>query len=446
MLIPIRHENMSARRWPVITIGLIVINTVVFLATYSSMQEQAPELGQTKAHILLLAAAHPELKTTPVAQKLVDNFSKQYPTDWQTLQSPNHDVIDAWDAKMRLMDDPVGLQSEMDSLTDKYASLSSNSITQKYAFVPGDTKPISYLTANFLHGGWLHLIGNMWFLWLAGFVLEDAWGRPLFITFYLIAGAAAMQFHAWTNVGSMVPSLGASGAVAGLMGAFLVRFPQMKIEMIWLFGFFRSYRFKAAAYWLLPLWLAMEIFYGGLMGSSGGVAHWAHVGGFLFGVLAALAIQHSGFEHKVNQAIEEKVGVATDPALEQASDLMDHGKLDEAIVLLNNHLSANPNSIDGLNLLRTIHWRRNEMPAYQEATLKLCGLHLKAQDHEAAWHDYEDFVKAGGGNLPSAMWLDLARALESHENYEHALGEYEKLISAYSKERQALMAQMAAAR
>ena len=62
MLIPIRHENMSARRWPVITIGLIVINTVVFLATYSSMQEQAPELGQTKAHILLLAAAHPELK------------------------------------------------------------------------------------------------------------------------------------------------------------------------------------------------------------------------------------------------------------------------------------------------------------------------------------------------------------------------------------------------
>src|ERR1051326_986598 len=436
MLIPIRHENMSARRWPVITIGLIVINTVVFLATYSSMQEQAPELGQTKAHILLLAAAHPELKTTPAAQKLVDNFSKQYPTDWQTLQSPNHDVIDAWDAKMRLMDDPVRLQSEMDSLTDKYASLSSNSITQKYAFVPGDTKPISYLTANFLHGGWLHLIGNMWFLWLAGFVLEDVWGRPLFITFYLIAGAAAMQFHAWTNVGSMVPSLGASGAVAGLMGAFLVRFPKMKIEMAWIFGLIslfrrRVYRFKAAAYWLLPLWLVMEVLYGGLQGSSGGVAHWAHVGGFVFGVAAGLVIQHSGFEHKVNQAIEAKVGVTSDPALEQASDLMDHGKLDEALILLNNHLSVNPNSTDALNLIRTIYWRRNELPAYQEATLKVCALHLKAKDDEAAWHDYEDFVKAGGGSLPAAMWLDLAHALESHENYEHALREYEKLIAAY---------------
>jgi membrane associated rhomboid family serine protease len=451
MLIPIGHENMAARRWPVITIGLIVINTIVFLATYNSMHEHAPEMGQARAHIILLAAAHPELKMAPSSQKLVDGFSKQNPTEWHTLQQPNHEVFDAWDAQMRLMDDPERLQSEMDSLTEQYATLASDSITHKYAFVPGDTKPISYLTANFLHGGWLHLIGNMWFLWLAGFVLEDVWGRPLFITFYLVAGAAAMQFHAWTNVGSMVPSLGASGAVAGLMGAFLVRFPKMKIEMAWIFGLIslmrrRVYRFKAAAYWLLPIWLGMEILYGGLMGSSGGVAHWAHVGGFLFGVLAALAIQHSGFEHKVNQAIEEKVGVTTDPTLEQASDLMDHGKLDEAVVLLNNHLSANPNSIDGLNLLRTIHWRRNEMPAYQDVTLKVCALHLKAKDDEGAWHDYEDFVKAGGNNLPSAMWLDLAHALESHENYEHALGEYGKLISAYPTERQALMAQMAAAR
>src|ERR1051325_259739 len=125
---------------------------------------------------------------------------------------------------MRLMDDPVRLQSEMDSLTDKYASLSSNSIVQKYAFVPGDTKPITYLTANFLHGGWLHLIGNMWFLWLAGFVLEDVWGRVAYALVYLASGAVALQFHAWMYPASMAPTLGASGAVAALMGAFLVRF------------------------------------------------------------------------------------------------------------------------------------------------------------------------------------------------------------------------------
>src|SRR5208282_4136874 len=209
--------------------------------------------------------------------------------------------INSFDAKIKMTEDASQLQAQMDSLNEKFVALSSVSITQRYAFVPAQPTAISYLTANFLHGGWLHLIGNMWFLWLAGFVLEDVWGRWLYSVFYLIAGVAALQFYAWTNPGSITPTLGASGAVAALMGAFLVRFPNMKIEMAWLF-FFRLYRFKAAAYWLLPLWLLMEVFYGSLFGSSSGVAHWAHVGGFLFGAAAALAIQHSGLEHKANKA------------------------------------------------------------------------------------------------------------------------------------------------
>src|SRR5581483_9868004 len=187
------------------------------------------------------------------------------------------------------------------------------SIAERYAFIPAHPKAIAYLTANFLHGGWLHLIGNMWFLWLAGFVLEDAWGRPLYAAVYLLAGAAALQIHAWANAGSTVPTLGASGAVAALMGAFLVRFPKMKIEMLWLFGFFRSYRFKAPAYALLPLWLLTEVFYGALFGQASGVAHWAHVGGFVFGALAALGVRYSGLEHKASQQIEAELTVASDP-------------------------------------------------------------------------------------------------------------------------------------
>src|SRR5258708_18997159 len=96
--------------------------------------------------------------------------------------------------------------------------------------------------------------------------------------------------HAWANPGSITPSLGASGAVAGLMGAFLVRFPKMKIEMMWFWWFLfriRVYRFKAAAYWLLPAWLLIEIFNGTLFGQSSGVAHWAHVGGVGFGAAPA---------------------------------------------------------------------------------------------------------------------------------------------------------------
>src|SRR5271166_3050906 len=305
MLLPIKHENMAARRWPVVTLALIAVNTVVFLFTTGAIDNEAPQLGEVKSHILILAALHPELKLQTQSQQLVDGFKESHPEDWKRVQDPYREIINAYDAKIKMMSDTSKLQAEMDSLNDQFVKLSATSITQKYAFVPANPAPISYLTANFLHGGWLHLIGNMWFLWLAGFVLEDVWGRWLYSVFYLIAGAAALQFYAWSNPGSITPTLGASGAVAALMGAFLVRFPKMKIEMAWLF-FFRLYRFKAAAYWLLPLWLLMEVFYGSLFGSSSGVAHWAHVGGFIFGAVAAIGIQHSGLEQKANQAIEEK--------------------------------------------------------------------------------------------------------------------------------------------
>src|SRR5580698_4966483 len=329
MLLPIKHENMAARRWPVVTLALIAINTAVFLFTLAVDRNESPQLGEVKSHILILVAQHPELKMQAPSQHVVDGLKERHPGQWEQVQNPYRDIINAYDAKIKMMEDTSKLQDEMDSLNTQLASLSKTSIQEEYAFVPAQPTAISYLTANFLHGGWWHLIGNMWFLWLAGFVLEDVWGRWLYSAFYLIAGAAALQFYAWSNPGSITPTLGASGAVAALMGAFLVRFPKMKIEMGWLF-LFKFYRFKAAAYWLLPLWLGIEIFYGSLFGSSSGVAHWAHVGGFLFGAVAALAIQHSGIEQKANKAIEEKIGWTPDNELEQASSMMEHGQLSAA--------------------------------------------------------------------------------------------------------------------
>jgi membrane associated rhomboid family serine protease len=324
-------------------------------------------------------------------------------------------------------------------------SLSKASIVEQYAFVPAQPRTISYLTANFLHGGWLHLIGNMWFLWLAGFVLEDVWGRWLYSLFYLLSGVAALQFYAWSNPGSITPTLGASGAVAALMGAFLVRFPKMKIEMAWLF-LFRLRRFKAAAYWLLPLWLGVEIFYGSLFGSSRGVAHWAHVGGFLFGALAALAIQHSGLEHKANQAIEEKLAWNNDPELEQANGMMEHDQLGKALILLTNYLAVKPHSLDAWNLLRQIHKRHNNTKEYLDATVKTCTLHLRAHEVEAAFQDYAEFIDSGGSRMPAAIWLELCKGAEELQEFDRALAEYQQLAQTYPTDRPALTAQLSAAR
>ena len=446
MLIPIRHEGMHARRWPIITFTLIAVNVVCFLFTFTTLQNEAPQLGQLKAHILLMAASHPELTLQPQAQQLVDDFKKREPAVWAQAQNPNRDVEDGFDAQMRMQDDESKLQEQLDSLTQEYEQLKSTSVIDKYAFVPAHPTAISYLTANFLHGGWLHLIGNMWFLWLAGFVLEDAWGRPLYAVFYLIAGVAALQLHAWTNAGSVVPTLGASGAVAALMGAFLVRFPKMKIEMMWLFGFFRSYRFKAPAYALLPLWLLMEIFYGAIFGSSSSVAHWAHVGGFIFGALAALAIQHSGLEQKANKAIEEELTLTSDAEIQQASDLIDQKQFEPAIATLSAYIQAYPKSVDAHMLLVHAYRGTNDQPACISTLEKLCAIHAAAGEHDLVWKTYEDFMSAGGKDLPPNVWLDVCRAAEKLQFFDRAVSEYEALAQAHPTERQAISALLSAGR
>lgn len=310
------------------------------------------------------------------------------------------------------------------------------------------------MTANFLHAGWLHLIGNMWFLWLAGAILEDTWGRIIYPIFYLVAGAAALQFHAWLNPHSTVPTIGASGAVAALVGAFLIRFPNTKIEVAVVLGLRsisnlalgKGIRFKAASYWLLPLWLLSEILAGVLFGHSSGVANWAHVGGFVFGALAALGLKHSGLEQQANEAIEAKVTWTADAPLVEASEHMEHGKLDEARSTLESYIATKPDSIEAYTLLPQIYWRKNDVPAYLTAITKLCQLHLKAQNQEAAWQDYQEFKNAGGEKMPASTWLELCRLAEGQQHFDVAVQEYEKLAKAYPTERQSILAFLSAGR
>jgi membrane associated rhomboid family serine protease len=446
MLIPLRHESMQGRRWPVITIGLIALNTLIFLGTHARMDREAPELGQAKVHILILAALHPELKIQePAAQQLVNTVRTQNPDIWKRLQSQYRQLEDGWDASIRLQEDPKALQEEMNSLSKQYSELEASSILGKYAFVPAHPTAISYLTANFLHGGWLHLIGNMWFLWLAGAILEDTWGRAIYPAFYMIAGLLALQAHAMFYPGSTTPTIGASGAIAGLMGAFLVRFPKIKIEMGWIF-FFRMYRFKAAAYWLLPLWLLTEVFYGSLTGQSSGVAHWAHVGGFVFGALIAVAVRKSGLEQIAEKGIQEKVSWVSHPLLAEASEQMEKGELDAAATNLQKVLQEKPDSIDACRMLQQVYWRKQDTTSYRKTLENLIGLELKANDLDAAWQTYQDFKNSGEGKLPAGTWLDLCRKLENQPDVERVAGEYKDLAQAYPTERPGLLAQIAAGR
>ena len=446
MLIPLRHENMEGRRWPVVTFALIALNLVVFLGTHWTIEQQEPERHEVRMHLLMLAASHPELKMSEEAEKFVDEVKSTAPeAAWKQLASPKRKPEDVWDAQIREVDDPEQLQAEMDTLAQRLAEMQRSSILENYAFVPAHPKPISYLTSIFLHIGWLHLIGNMWFLWLAGFILEDRWGRVIYPVFYILAGVAASLVHAMFNPSSLGPTFGASGAVAALMGGFLVRFPKLKIHMLWYMLIFRI-RFKAAAYWLLPIWLLTEIFYGSIFGQASGVAHWAHVGGFVFGALAALVISRTSLEHQANAVIEDKIGWTADPAVVQGTEFMEKGKFDEGIAVLTKHLATKPDAIDAHSVLRQLYWRKNDIGAHLDSTIKLCQLHLKAQDAEAALQDYQEYTNAGGDRMPAATWLELCRVIEGQQHYDRAVTEYEHLAKAYAAEKQALLALLSAGR
>jgi membrane associated rhomboid family serine protease len=163
-----------------------------------------------------------------------------------------------------------------------------------YAVVPGrfghdPAGQFSTLfTSMFLHGGWGHLFGNMLYLWIFGDNVEDRLGHLGFLAFYLVCGVAAGFAHIWTNAGSMVPTVGASGAIAGVLGAYLVLFPRARVLTI-LPTFATIF---VPSIFFLGIWFLMQVFSGAIQLSvahgTGGVAFLAHVGGFVMGALIGM--------------------------------------------------------------------------------------------------------------------------------------------------------------
>ncbi len=148
---------------------------------------------------------------------------------------------------------------------------------------PGGTTRL--ITSLFMHGGWMHLIGNMWFLWIFGDNVEDACGPVRFAIFYLLCGVAATLAHAWPSPDSVMPLVGASGAISGVLGAYLLKHPHARVRTLIPLGFF-SRIVDLPAWVFLLIWMGMQILMqaGSRAGHGGGVAYLAHIGGFVAGM------------------------------------------------------------------------------------------------------------------------------------------------------------------
>jgi len=144
---------------------------------------------------------------------------------------------------------------------------------------------VSVFTSMFLHGGWMHLIGNMWFLWIFGNNIEEAMGRARYLVFYLICGLVASWSHILANMNSAIPTIGASGAIGGVLGAYIMIFPRARVYTLIFLGFFMRIMYVPAVV-ILGYWFLIQLISGSVSGGqNGGIAFWAHVGGFLAGAI-----------------------------------------------------------------------------------------------------------------------------------------------------------------
>lgn len=248
MLFPLVDDNPT-RRTPVVTIGLIVINTLVLLYTWS--------LPPVEHDLFLLTHGF-------IPQRLNQVFDSSIEVE-----------IDL----QRLLQTPEGQQLLAETPEAAIVKVPRN--------VPATLTTV--LTSIFLHAGIVHLVGNMWFLWLFGNNIEDRLGHVPFLLFYLLGGIVASLCHwiAVSEAASIMPTVGASGAVSAVLGAYAVTYPQARVRCLLLLFIILLF-VDLPAIVVLGLWIGMQVVQGlGAihLGIDGGVAWWAHVGGFVWGAI-----------------------------------------------------------------------------------------------------------------------------------------------------------------
>jgi membrane associated rhomboid family serine protease len=292
MLLPFSIVGATVRRWPVVTFAIIALNFVCFLGELAAWRSSNAEVNQDYRNALAYQAAHPYLEA-PALLLVRSRAAKDPP-----LALPDGPVPDDHSEA-----DVEEEQQQLDRLCARIGVRLKADPIHRFGFIPKDGAGVGMITYMFLHTGVLHLLGNLWFLWLASASIEDRWGRLTFSLFYLSSGVVAALAHMAAAPQSGAPLVGASGAIAGAMGAFLVLFSTRRIRFAYLFGL-RFGHLAAPAYVMLPAWIVAQVFFARFV-SGDGVAYWAHVGGFVFGATVAGVFRVVGADERLEAWVAE---------------------------------------------------------------------------------------------------------------------------------------------
>jgi membrane associated rhomboid family serine protease len=346
IILPIGHEKGTVRRLPWVTFGIMALCMVAFFFTNSPPEAQMVELEEKGRDLFEFYFSHPYLELpTEMEETLFVGEDEESKAEFM-------EMFRSFGGTQPGPGEIAELQAELEEKVEAFLAAANSHPYRRWGLIPASPTAIGFLTHMFLHGGWLHLLGNLFILYLAGPFIEDVWGRGIYAGFYVAAGLAGALLFMVRNLDLAIPLIGASGAIAGVMGAFLIRYWHVQIHFFYMFGIIIRGTFSAPAWTMLPLWFVEQFALAAMTDSGmggGGVAYWAHVGGFAFGVGAGLLMKRYRVEELyINPAIDSRVNrtLVDNTALDQALEAKSTGDTQKAFAILAAAAAAQPGDED----------------------------------------------------------------------------------------------------
>ena len=409
MLLPIGHDSGTVRRNPWVTYVLMLACLGVFLVTKSSNRDIGRQYSLEIQEAVQYFAEHPYLMPP-------DELEPYLGSDWEGQREGLMALREQAGALTPPRFQRQKEQAELDTQIEEATAVRASHPFFRWGLISAHPTLAGAFGYMFLHGGWGHLLGNLLLLFLTGPFIEDKWGRPVFLCFFLLAGLAGAGLFMSRFPHLETPLVGASGAVAGCMGAFLVRFWRAKLRyLVWFV--FVGFTFSAPAWLMLPLWFGGEFLSARLteqvnpMGGAG-VAYWAHVGGFAFGALVAMGLRVAHIEERwMDGVVARKIGAVSNDGVEAAMQAAEEGRTEEAFAQLQRVVRSDPKNREAAQ----VYWDQAvALGRADEAApvlLRLVREEVRAGETELAVQHWMEFAQRGEG-LPVEPVLALRLAQE----------------------------------
>jgi membrane associated rhomboid family serine protease len=376
MILPIGHESQTVRRIPWVTIAIVAICLLVHISLSGKNKEFMKELVTVGKKMVEYYVKRPYLELDPEVEKYL------FPTEAQKQEFEEYMRIYGKEEPEESIVEFE--QEELDALAAAFKQVMKKDVYRKWGHVPAENRPVTLITSMFVHIGWLHLIGNMLFLYLSAPFVEDAWGKPVFAAFFILSGIVSGLAQVAHYPNSMIPGVGASGAIAGVMGAFMIRFWNTRIRFVYFFSLLIRGTFKAPAWLMLPIWGLDQMLSGMAMdkidptGKYGGTGYWVHFWGFMFGLAVAAAIKYFNIEEKyIKPKIEADTNFVNEnyKVYEQAMEILGEGGKEEAYGMLLAAVSRDPTYTDNVEALWNISLetgKKEEAAPYLQRLMETC--------------------------------------------------------------------------